>query len=195
MPVPATPLSLGRRPAHEGRGHARTAQRPRASPLHSLILFFVLFVFALQLRRPPASSLLSLRCCCPSVMAFLDFLKEVGPKRNATHMGVSFLFVFMAFSVSQNFQTSSDHKKQGANALGILYGCFTFFNFACSFVVQKLGPKVCLFGGACTYALFVAANIHYVRDAARTQMCNSSCTTPGRYERWCSVSSFAVRLV
>jgi hypothetical protein len=103
-------------------------------------------------------------------MAFLDFLKEVGPKRNATHMGVSFLFVFMAFSVSQNFQTSSDHKKQGANALGILYGCFTFFNFACSFVVQKLGPKVCLFGGACTYALFVAANIHYVREAA----CNSA---------------------
>jgi len=105
-------------------------------------------------------------------MAFLDFLKEVGPKRNATHMGVSFLFVFMAFSVSQNFQTSSDHKKQGANALGILYGCFTFFNFACSFVVQKLGPKVCLFGGACTYALFVAANIHYVREAARNSARN-----------------------
>jgi len=43
-----------------------------------------------------------------------------------------------------------------------LYGCFTAFNFVVSFVVTALGTKTCLIAGAFTYALFVAANIHYV---------------------------------
>ena len=82
--------------------------------------------------------------------------------RNGIHLGLSFCAVFMAFSVSQNFQTSSDHKKQGANALGILYACFTAANFISSFVVSSLGSKLCLILGSLTYVLFVAANIVYV---------------------------------
>lgn len=42
------------------------------------------------------------------------------PVRNGVHLGLSFCAVFMAFSVSQNFQTSSDHKEAGSTALGIL---------------------------------------------------------------------------
>lgn len=82
--------------------------------------------------------------------------------RNGIHLGLSFCCIFMAFSVSQNFQTSSDHKKQGANALGILYACFTLANFVSSFIVSSLGSKMCLILGSFTYVLFVAANIVYV---------------------------------
>jgi len=39
---------------------------------------------------------------------------------NAAHLGSSFCIFFMAYSVAQNFQTSSDHKEAGATALGIL---------------------------------------------------------------------------
>ncbi len=82
--------------------------------------------------------------------------------RNAVHFGSSVCLVFMAFSVSQNFQTSSDHKAAGATALGILYACFAASNFVSSFIVTTLGSKLCLIIGAITYALFVAANIAFV---------------------------------
>jgi len=42
------------------------------------------------------------------------------PVRNGVHLGLSFMAVFMAFSVAQSFQTSSDHKRAGSTALGIL---------------------------------------------------------------------------
>lgn len=71
------------------------------------------------------------------------------------------MVLFMAFGVSQNFQTSSDHKAAGATALGILYASFTASNFFASFIVTTCGAKTCLFVGSLTYVAFVAANIHY----------------------------------
>jgi len=79
----------------------------------------------------------------------------------AIHLGVSFCGVFMAFSVSQSFQTSSDHKSEGSNALGILYAFFTACNFVASAIVTSLGAKWSLFIGSLTYVSFVAANIHF----------------------------------
>lgn len=67
----------------------------------------------------------------------------------------------MAFSVAQNFQTSSDHKEEGSTALGILYACFTASNFVSSFIVQKIGSKWSLFLGSLCYVGFVASNISY----------------------------------
>lgn len=80
---------------------------------------------------------------------------------NAIHLGCSFCGVFMAFSVSQNFQTSSDHKTEGSTALGILYAFFTFSNFAAAYIVARFGAKWCLFFGSLTYVAFVGANIQF----------------------------------
>jgi len=79
----------------------------------------------------------------------------------ARALSTCFWAVFLAFSVTQNYQTSSDHKSEGSNALGILYGCFTLTNLAASFIVTKFGPRLCLGMGALTYAGFVASNIHF----------------------------------
>lgn len=80
---------------------------------------------------------------------------------NAIHLGCSFCGVFMSFSVSQNFQTSSDHKDEGSTALGILYAFFTFSNFAAAYIVARFGAKWCLFFGSLTYVAFVGANIEF----------------------------------
>ena len=81
---------------------------------------------------------------------------------NVVHLGLSFLLVFMAFSVSQTFQTSSDHGRQGAIALGILYASYALSSlFLSSFVTRLLGIKLTLFLSSLTYVSFVAVNIKF----------------------------------
>jgi MFS family permease len=80
---------------------------------------------------------------------------------NILHLSTCFCFVFMAYSVSQSYQTSSDHPSQGSNALGILYGFFTATNLIVPYILSVLGIKASLFLGSVCYVAFVAANISY----------------------------------
>lgn len=81
---------------------------------------------------------------------------------NVIHIGLSFLLVFLAFSVAQTFQTSSDHARQGAIALGFLYVSYALSSlFLSSFLTRLLGVKLTLFLSSLTYVAFVAANIRF----------------------------------
>ena len=87
--------------------------------------------------------------------------------RNAVHLGLSFCFIFLSFSVAQNSQTSADSvaaRERGFVGLTILYGVFTLANLVSSFLVSLLGIKNSLMLGAMTYALYVAANVHIISE-------------------------------
>ena len=83
------------------------------------------------------------------------------PLRASLHLGLGFLVLFLAFSVSQSFQTSSAHQTAGSRALGIVYGVGAAATFVSAWVVESMGPQLSLCVGSVSYVLFVAANIEY----------------------------------
>lgn len=83
------------------------------------------------------------------------------PMMNTVHLSASMMFVFMAFSVAQNSQTSIS-PSVGAISLGILYGSFTLGNTISSYIVHLIGLRFSLFIGALAYAGYVSANIYTI---------------------------------
>ena len=70
----------------------------------------------------------------------------------------------MSFFVAQTFQTSSDHARDGAIAVGLLYFVFCFANLAFSaFLTKRIGVKLTLILSSFTYGLFIASNIYHHR--------------------------------
>ncbi|CAF1179058.1 unnamed protein product [Adineta ricciae] len=68
----------------------------------------------------------------------------------------------MSFGVTQLFQTSSDHAKDGAFAVGIIYIVFCSSNLALSSHLNHLlGVRLTLVLSSLTYVFFIAANIKY----------------------------------
>ncbi len=81
---------------------------------------------------------------------------------NVIHLSLSFVLIFLAFYVTQTFQTSSDYAKDGAFALGIIYIVFCFANlFLSSYITRLIGVRLTLIISSLTYVLFIAANIKY----------------------------------
>jgi MFS family permease len=83
---------------------------------------------------------------------------------NVIHLGLSFLLIFASYTVAQTFQTSSDHAKEGALAVGIIYLAFCLANLALSsYLTRLLGVRLTLIFSSLTYVSFIAANIKYNR--------------------------------
>jgi hypothetical protein len=81
---------------------------------------------------------------------------------NIIHISLSFLLIFMAYGVSEIFQTSSDHAREGAIALAILYGSHSFSClFLTSYLTRVFGVKLTLILSSLTYASFVGVNIYF----------------------------------
>ncbi|CAF3791677.1 unnamed protein product [Rotaria sordida] len=68
----------------------------------------------------------------------------------------------MSYNVTQIFQTSSDHAKDGAFALGIIYLVFCLTNLVLSsYITRSLGIRLTLIFSSLTYVSFAASNIKY----------------------------------
>ena len=68
----------------------------------------------------------------------------------------------MSYTVTQLFQTSSDHAKHGAFAVGIIYLVFCLANLSLSsYVIDFLGVRLTLILSSLPYILFIASNIRY----------------------------------
>jgi MFS family permease len=81
---------------------------------------------------------------------------------NVIHLSLSFVLIFLAFYVTQTFQTSSDYAKDGSFALGIIYIVFCFANLVLSsYITRLIGVRLTLIISSLTYVLFIAANIKY----------------------------------
>jgi len=80
---------------------------------------------------------------------------------NVIVMGLSFVLLFVAFSSTQNLQTSV-HGDLGFRSLSILYLVFAPSNFISPYVVQLIGEKFALIFGAACYCVYIAANIEVV---------------------------------
>ncbi len=81
---------------------------------------------------------------------------------NVIHLSLSFILIFMSFSVAQTFQTSSDHAKNGAFAVSIIYLVFCLANLTLSsYITRLVGLRSTLIISGLTYVLFIAANIKY----------------------------------
>eukprot|EP00013_Stygamoeba_regulata_P019786 CAMPEP_0177659492 /NCGR_PEP_ID=MMETSP0447-20121125/17474_1 /TAXON_ID=0 /ORGANISM="Stygamoeba regulata, Strain BSH-02190019" /LENGTH=712 /DNA_ID=CAMNT_0019164371 /DNA_START=64 /DNA_END=2199 /DNA_ORIENTATION=+ len=86
------------------------------------------------------------------------WIQNVG-LRNVVLLGLSFLFVFTAFSVAQGFATTLVGRL-GSISLGLLYLCFSVTNLFGSYLVNRLGHRWSLVIGGGTYAIYVACNIY-----------------------------------
>ncbi|CAF1497848.1 unnamed protein product [Rotaria sordida] len=70
----------------------------------------------------------------------------------------------MSYNVTQIFQTSSDHAKDGAFALGIIYLVFCLTNLVLSsYITRSLGVRLTLIFSSVAYVPFIASNIKYNR--------------------------------
>merc|ERR1719229_790852 len=81
---------------------------------------------------------------------------------NALICSMAFFVVFTAFGTVQNYATSS-HGDDGAISLAILYIVLTFSNILIPKVASWIAPRIAMFLGSATYALYVAANIREQR--------------------------------
>lgn len=82
-------------------------------------------------------------------------------KKDLNILCFSFLLVFMAFTATQNLESSINNKDKGLGSLslGILYTSFTIFSLGAPAVVKKLGSKNSMLCALSGYWLFVAANL------------------------------------
>jgi len=80
---------------------------------------------------------------------------------NALICSMAFFILFTAFGTVQNYATSSG--KDGAISLAILYVVLTFSNILIPKVAAWISPRVAMFLGSATYALYIGANIHEER--------------------------------
>ena len=76
-------------------------------------------------------------------------------------LGAAFCLVFIAFSAAQSAQTSSSNADVRANALGVLYACFTLVNLVVAYFVSRIGLKSAICFASVTYAVYVASNIQF----------------------------------
>merc|ERR1719203_2092425 len=77
---------------------------------------------------------------------------------NALICSVAFFLIFTAFGTVQNYATSS-HGDDGSISLAILYIVLTFSNILIPKVASYIAPRIAMFLGSATYAMYVAANI------------------------------------
>lgn len=81
---------------------------------------------------------------------------------NVIHLSLSFFLIFISYTVTQIFQTSSDHAEHGAVAVGIIYFLFCLANLSlASYVTDLLGVRLTLILSSLPYILFIAANIRF----------------------------------
>ena len=112
-------------------------------------------------------------------------------KFHAVLLSLSFLLIFLSFMTSQAAQTSLDNKDIRSNALGLLYGVFTFTNLVSAYIVNLIGMKWCLFLGGLTYALYVASNISFAVWSIYTV---SIIIGLGAAIIWCSQGGYITKL-
>src|SRR3989338_1887461 len=77
---------------------------------------------------------------------------------NTLVLGLSFFFVFLSFNTTQNFETTLN-PTTGQISLGILYGCFAATNLFSGFIVRRIGNRLAMILGGCTYVFYIATNI------------------------------------
>lgn len=74
---------------------------------------------------------------------------------NVIHLGFSFFLIFLSFNVTKTFQTSSDHPRDGALVVGIVFSVFCVANLGfSSYLLNLLGIKPALILTSATYAFF-----------------------------------------
>ncbi|KAI5063400.1 hypothetical protein GOP47_0021947 [Adiantum capillus-veneris] len=75
-------------------------------------------------------------------------------------LSTSFLFVFLAYSATQNLESSVNaNGNLGSVSLGILYLSLTLFSVGAPFPVKWLGPKKGILVGLSGYWIFILANL------------------------------------
>jgi MFS family permease len=78
-------------------------------------------------------------------------------------LGAGYFCVFMAFNTTQALISTLVSDKQLAYAtLGVLYGVFTATSFVAPKIVDRVGPRLAISGGALFYVAFVFCNIYPV---------------------------------
>ncbi|CAF0866353.1 unnamed protein product [Rotaria sordida] len=83
---------------------------------------------------------------------------------NIIHLSLSFFLILTPFGVTQIFQTSSDHAKDGALALAITSLVFCLTNLVLSsYITRSLGVRLTLIFSSVAYVPFIASNIKYNR--------------------------------
>ncbi|CAF0859519.1 unnamed protein product [Rotaria sordida] len=83
---------------------------------------------------------------------------------NIIHLSLSFFLILTPFGVTQIFQTSSDHAKDGAFALAITSLVFCLTNLVLSsYITRSLGVRLTLIFSSVAYVPFIASNIKYNR--------------------------------
>ncbi|CAF1106539.1 unnamed protein product [Rotaria sordida] len=83
---------------------------------------------------------------------------------NIIHLSLSFFLILTPFGVTQIFQTSSDHAKDGAFALAITSLVFCLTNLVLSsYITRSLGVRLTLILSSVAYVPFIASNIKYNR--------------------------------
>ncbi|EFA79758.1 hypothetical protein PPL_06577 [Heterostelium album PN500] len=78
---------------------------------------------------------------------------------NVIVLGFAFCILFIAFSPTQNLETTIN-KNAGFISLTIIYACLSLSNFVSPLIVLKVGEKYSLIIGTLTYIAYIAANIY-----------------------------------